>query len=79
MLASCDSRSTDDLGRLAHGMKGSAGLYGFKPVSDQAARVVQALREHQPFDHVVPEVHAHVALVRRIEGYNMTHESPFTV
>ena len=67
-----DSVEAEDLNRLhtcAHQLKGSAGGYGFEPISAAAARLEQAIRqqtEGPDLAAVVREADALIALCRRV-------------
>ena len=48
MLRQLNEKNWDELQRTAHQLKGSAGSYGFEPLSPSAHRVEQAIRNGEP-------------------------------
>jgi PAS domain S-box-containing protein len=57
------------LQHVVHELVGTAGGYGFAPVSPQARRAEQAIRAHDDVESVAAEITSLIALIRRIEGY----------
>ena len=45
--------NAEELGRLAHQIKGAAGSYGFHQLTPQAARLERAVKDNQPEDEVL--------------------------
>jgi signal transduction histidine kinase/ActR/RegA family two-component response regulator/HPt (histidine-containing phosphotransfer) domain-containing protein len=62
------------LGEVLHRLKGSAGMYGFMEITDEAAAVEAHLHATDELAGVAERVNALVELVRRVEGYQPTAE-----
>ena len=63
-----DAADRTQLASIAHQLKGAAGSYGFPALSEQADRVESAIAREEAADRVQREVHALLALCRRVEG-----------
>src|SRR5690606_2734337 len=50
---SMEHGNSEELGRLAHQMKGAAGSYGFSQLTPQAAKLERAVKDQQPEDEVL--------------------------
>ena len=57
------------LQQVVHELVGTAGGYGFAPVSPQARRAEQAIRAHEDVASIAAEITSLIELIRRIEGY----------
>jgi len=57
------------LQQVVHELVGTAGGYGFAPVSPQARRAEQAIRAHDDVASIAAEITSLIELIRRIEGY----------
>jgi PAS domain S-box-containing protein len=62
------------ISRLAHALKGTAGMYGFPSVTARAADLERAADEGAPLDELTRQVRAMVEIVRSIEGYELARE-----
>jgi len=73
LLASLSRHDLNELQETAHQLQGAAGIYGFMPVTEAAERANSAMRQHKS---AVAQIRHLIALIRRIEGYDATKESP---
>lgn len=46
------TKNWDELRRIAHQMKGTAGSYGFQPITILAARLEDGLKQTRPFEDI---------------------------
>ena len=58
----------DDLRRAAHQLKGSAGSYGFEPISPMAAKVEDAIRSGEPEEAIRAAVDELLDLCDRVRA-----------
>src|SRR5262249_51518725 len=65
----------ENLGRLAHQLKGSGGGYGFPQLTALAAAANRSIREAHPIEPIQREVDALVTYVRQIRGYDIPKET----
>ncbi|HEV8605314.1 MAG TPA: response regulator [Tepidisphaeraceae bacterium] len=71
-------QSKGDLAGLAsmlHQLKGTGGLYGFMPITDQATLAERRLKETKAIDAANAEIHSLLDLIRRVEGYDRAKET----
>ena len=68
-------KDLEGLRHLLHQLKGTAGLYGFMPITDQAALAEQHLKESNKLDAIAADVESLVDLMRRVEGYDRSKEA----
>jgi signal transduction histidine kinase/DNA-binding LytR/AlgR family response regulator len=73
LLASLSLNNVIELQELTHQLKGTAGVYGFMPVTRAAERANRAVTEGKS---AVTQVRNLVAMIRRIEGYDAAKETP---
>ena len=66
--------AVDDLRRAVHQIKGAGGGYGFPGMTRVAAQAEAALKADGFADEAVRQVEELVALVRRVEGYDVERE-----
>lgn len=66
----------EDLHRLCHQLKGSAGGYGFPPISEAAAKVVDALRNHSPEEQIWQTVSDLLQLCQRARAGGPSEKDP---
>jgi PAS domain S-box-containing protein len=64
-----------NLARIAHALKGTAGMYGFPAVSAAAAELEFMADGGAALDDVAHQVKAVVEIVRRVEGYDSSREA----
>jgi signal transduction histidine kinase/HPt (histidine-containing phosphotransfer) domain-containing protein len=76
IAALADQRNLEELERVVHQLKGSAGMYGFRPLSDAAARVESVATEAESVQLLADEVKSLIDLIRQVEGYEPAKESP---
>jgi signal transduction histidine kinase/HPt (histidine-containing phosphotransfer) domain-containing protein len=76
MAALLEENSLEELAQVAHQLKGSAGVYGFMPVTEAAGRVEAAVIQAEPLDELVAQVKSLIGLIRRVEGYDLSKENP---
>jgi PAS domain S-box-containing protein len=69
MLDFLESHELVALQQVVHELVGTAGGYGFAPVSPQARRAEQAIRANADRESIAAEITSLIALIRRIEGY----------
>jgi HPt (histidine-containing phosphotransfer) domain-containing protein len=67
--AACASEKLDDLRTLAHQVKGSAGGYGFTPITEQAAQVEALLHSNAELEEIRKQVDALIDLCNRASAY----------
>ena len=65
-----------ELERAAHQLKGAGHGYGFAAITDAAARVERAVQRSGAGRAVHNEVAALIELIRNVQGYDRSHESP---
>jgi HPt (histidine-containing phosphotransfer) domain-containing protein len=65
LLEQFDSSNRNGLRRTAHQLKGSAGSYGFAPISASAAELEQAVTEDEPEAEIREKVYALIAMCER--------------
>jgi DNA-binding NarL/FixJ family response regulator len=70
-----DARDLDELHRAVHQLKGAGSGYGFPQITQAAAAAEATIKERGELDAVRREVDALVALVRRVEGYQIAREA----
>jgi len=68
VLRHFDARRWRELQRAAHQLKGSAGSYGFAPITPAAARLEDAVREARPEQEIRQAVEELVALCARVRA-----------
>ncbi len=66
----------EELAQVAHQLKGAAGVYGFMPITDAAGRVEAAVLQAEPLEDVTMQVNSLIGLIRRVEGYDTSKETP---
>ncbi len=76
MLRLLPARDFPALGKIFHHLKGSGGLYGFPSITDAAAAAESACRAAADPDTIATHTQALIQLLRRVENYNPTRESP---
>jgi PAS domain S-box-containing protein len=64
------------LRQVLHQLKGSGGSYGFPEISTRARCAEAAITGKEPLDRIAAEVNALVDLIRRVDGYDQTLETP---
>ncbi len=69
MLDCLERHDLAGLQQVVHELVGTAGGYGFAPVSPQARRAEQAIRAHDDAASIAAEITSLIELIRRIEGY----------
>jgi len=65
---------------MLHQLQGTAGLYGFMPITDQASLTERHLMESHTLQAISADIHSLLHLMRRVEGYDHSKEratSPF--
>ncbi len=62
----CDTKDMESLRRLSHQLKGSAGGYGFSPITDSARVLEEAIMEEKAISEVKQSVDELVALCKRV-------------
>jgi signal transduction histidine kinase/DNA-binding response OmpR family regulator len=70
-----DERNFEELRRVAHQMKGAGGGYGFKQITELAARAERAIKDASPVETITRQVSELVELIRRIQGYDAGREN----
>jgi response regulator RpfG family c-di-GMP phosphodiesterase len=63
------------LQKVVHELVGTAGGYGFSPVSPPARRAEQSLKAGNPLEPIAADIKALVEIIRRIEGYDESKAS----
>ncbi len=71
-----DRNNLEELAQVAHQLKGAAGIYGFMPVTEAAARVETAVMQAEPLEDVTRQVRSLIELIHRVEGYDALKENP---
>jgi PAS domain S-box-containing protein len=64
--------------KIAHQLLGSAGGYGFAPVSQLARTVEQSIKARHPLESITVEVKSLIDVIRRIDGYDEFKEAAGT-
>jgi HPt (histidine-containing phosphotransfer) domain-containing protein len=64
--------------KIAHQLLGSAGGYGFAPVSQLARTVEQSIQARHPLESITVEVKSLIDVIRRIDGYDESKEAAGT-
>jgi PAS domain S-box-containing protein len=62
------------LRQMLHQLKGTAGLYGFMPLTDQASLAERHLKEIESLAAISADIHSLLDLMRRVEGYQHDKE-----
>jgi CheY-like chemotaxis protein/HPt (histidine-containing phosphotransfer) domain-containing protein len=65
----------ENLGRLAHQLKGSGGGYGFPQLTALASAANRSIREADPIDAIRRQLDALVNYIRQIRGYDTSKEA----
>jgi HPt (histidine-containing phosphotransfer) domain-containing protein len=68
LLDRLDASDWEGVRRAVHQLKGSAGSYGFEPISRSAGQVEEAIRESRPEEHIRRSVEELVELCRRAQA-----------
>jgi HPt (histidine-containing phosphotransfer) domain-containing protein len=63
-----DRHDMDNLGRAAHQLKGSAGSYGFLPITPAAAKLENAVRSQKPDAEISVALSSLLELCKQIRG-----------
>jgi HPt (histidine-containing phosphotransfer) domain-containing protein len=66
LLDQFNSRDMQELRRLAHQLKGSAGSHGYAPISEVAATLEQAVAQSEPEEEIREAVDALVEICNRV-------------
>ena len=61
---------------IVHQLKGSGGSYGFPEISIRAKNAESAIITKEPMDRITHEVQSLVELIRRVQGYDRSKETP---
>jgi CheY-like chemotaxis protein/HPt (histidine-containing phosphotransfer) domain-containing protein len=61
---------------IAHQLKGSGGSYGFPEISTRAKNAESAIVTKEPMERIMHEVQSLVELIRRVQGYDRSKETP---
>jgi two-component system, sensor histidine kinase len=69
-----DRQNLEELRRLTHQMKGAGGGYGFRQITELAARAEKAIKDAGPTNSIVEQVNELIALIRRVQGYDVDRE-----
>jgi HPt (histidine-containing phosphotransfer) domain-containing protein len=72
LLGKLAARDWDGMRQTAHQLKGAAGSYGFDLITQGAAKVESALRNHEPEEQVRAAVDELVDLCNRARGGEST-------
>ncbi len=70
-----DEGNLADLLKIAHRLKGSAGLYGFMSITALAGNLEIGLEQKQALETTTKQVHGLIELIRSVEGYSHIIES----
>ena len=68
LLDRLDAGDREEARRVVHQLRGSAGSYGFEPVSRLAARVEEAIRQSRPPEEIRRLAEELVGLCRRVRA-----------
>jgi two-component system, sensor histidine kinase len=71
-----ESGDVQQLGRLAHQLKGAAGGFGFTPITDLAKQIEDGLRSGRELEQVQQSINELIALIRSVDGYQPDREKP---
>ena len=74
MLELLRRRDLDELARELHMVKGSAGIYGFEHISEQAEAAEHDLSRADELDHTAATIHELLDMIRRVPGYDPARE-----
>jgi HPt (histidine-containing phosphotransfer) domain-containing protein len=69
-----DAGEINGLTRTVHQLKGAGSSYGFKVITDAAAIAEASLKGGAPLDRIHSEVASLVALIRSVDGYEVSAE-----
>ena len=64
-----EEQNLQDLQRLVHQIKGSAGGYGFPEITEVAARAEERLKAGDLLEVIAADVHDLIGLIRRVDGF----------
>jgi two-component system, sensor histidine kinase and response regulator len=70
-----EEQNLGEVRQVLHQLKGTAGLYGFMPLTDAAERLEHTAIDTKTADMLAAEVKSLVNLIRRVEGYEMSKEA----
>ena len=65
----------DGLRQCVHQLKGACHGYGFAAITELASRAEDAIKSRGALEAVEGEIHALIALVRKVEGYDVRRET----
>ncbi len=74
LLQMTESAQSEHVRRVLHQLKGTGGGYGFSEITTIAGRAEAGLRAGCPLERMRSEIEGLVALVRRVEGYDIRKE-----
>ena len=61
-------KNPEELGRLAHQMKGAAGSYGFSQLTSHAAKLERAVKDHQPEEEVLKSLQELIRMCSQVRA-----------
>jgi len=76
MLDSLEHHDLVALLGVVHDIVGTAGGYGFAPVSQPARQAQESIRAGAALEPIAAEINSLIAVIRRIEGYDESSTSP---
>ena len=71
IMTCLDSGDLETLRQAVHNLKGAGAGYGFGPLSEQAARAEETLKEIKSLEDIRRETESLISLIERVEGYTM--------
>jgi CheY-like chemotaxis protein len=74
MLDLLEHRDLEALQRVVHDIAGTAGGYGFAPVSHWARKAQDSLRGGNAFEPIAAAIYSLIEVIRRVEGYEGSHD-----
>lgn len=79
LLKFADERDQVALRKLVHGLKGTGGLYGYKQLTEQSAKINDLVDEQAQLESIQIEVDDLIQLIRRVDGYSQDLENADSV
>jgi len=71
-----EEEDREKLQKLVHQIKGTGGIYGFMQLTDAAEHIEEGILATEQLNAVADDVLDLIELIRRIDGYDASHEAP---
>jgi len=77
--SSLEERNLNELRQAVHQLKGAGGGYGFPQITESAGRAEEQIKAEADLESIRSHVESLIALVRNVEGYDLSKEAKPTV